>query len=87
MKHHAAVPNCPVRTTWDLISMESILQAKDVVREFLLKEDVAELVVEISIVIVDNLQDSTFCAKRVTKIVVELMPGEFYRPTFQVVPI
>src|SRR5262249_45589567 len=80
MDHRPAVALGPGGPAGTLLANEPILDSQSIVREFVLVEDVPELVIEFVILIVGDLEQAILDAKRGPKIIAQRIALDLRRP-------
>ena len=78
---------CPARPALALLADEAVLDPQPVVRELVLVEQVAELAVELGVLVVAHLQDAVLDAERVGVVVAELVALDLRRPAVEVLAV
>ena len=85
--HDTAVLEGPLRAALALVADEPILDPQPIVRILVLGEQVAELVVELGILIIGDLEDAVFDAERIAIIVARVIALDLGLPALEVLAV
>src|SRR5262249_5788155 len=87
VEHESAVAPGPARAALALFAEEAVLHPRDVVRELVLEEEVAELLVERLVLVVGDGQDALLDAEGVEVVDAGVEAGDLRRPAVEVLAV
>ena len=87
MDHDAAVLQRPARPAGALVADEPILDAQTIIGILVLGKQVAELIVELGIMVIDDFENAVFDPKGVAEIVARVVAFDLGLPAVQILAV